>query len=116
MFSRARDIAEQCRASHRRDRAEAELRRLGTRQAASGLTATEQRVAELASLGHTNSEIASELFISRRTVESDLARAYRKLRVRSRAQLSPAPATLAAETASPDTNGPAKRPDDEGPR
>jgi DNA-binding NarL/FixJ family response regulator len=44
-------------------------------------------VAELAAAGRSNREIASELFLSVRTVESQLAAAYRKLGVRSRNQL-----------------------------
>lgn len=69
-------------------RARAELDRVRTRQAHAGLTATEQRVAELAAAGHTNVEIATELSISLRTVESNLTRVYRKLGVRSRTQLA----------------------------
>jgi DNA-binding CsgD family transcriptional regulator len=45
-------------------------------------------VASLAAEGLTNAEIAAQLFISRRTVEANLSRAYRKLGIRSRAQLA----------------------------
>jgi DNA-binding CsgD family transcriptional regulator len=38
----------------------------------------------------TNREIAAQLFVSRRTVEANLARAYLKLGIRSRAQLTAA--------------------------
>jgi ATP/maltotriose-dependent transcriptional regulator MalT len=51
------------------------------------LTASERRVAELAATGMTNREVASTLFISPKTVEANLARAYRKLDIRSRAEL-----------------------------
>jgi DNA-binding CsgD family transcriptional regulator len=69
-------------------RALAELRRIPVRRGApTELTATEQRVAELAASGRTNREVAKELFISPKTVEVNLARAYRKLGVTSRAQL-----------------------------
>jgi DNA-binding CsgD family transcriptional regulator len=72
---------------------EAEIRRLGVRRARDELTENELRVAELAAQGLTNPEIAAQLFISRRTVEANLARAYRKLGIRSRAELG---ATMAA--------------------
>ena len=51
------------------------------------LTATELRVAELAASGLTNREIAKAAFMSDKTVEAHLARAYRKLGIRSRAEL-----------------------------
>ncbi len=53
-----------------------------------GLTAMQQRVAALAAAGRTNAEIAQELFLSVRTVESHLAAAYRKLGARSRTELA----------------------------
>jgi DNA-binding CsgD family transcriptional regulator/tetratricopeptide (TPR) repeat protein len=51
------------------------------------LTSGERRVAELAASGMTNREIAAALFISPKTVEVHLTRAYRKLDVRTRAEL-----------------------------
>jgi DNA-binding NarL/FixJ family response regulator len=51
------------------------------------LTETERRVAELAAAGRTNREAAQLLFMSPKTVEATLARAYRKLGIRSRAEL-----------------------------
>ncbi|WP_028936469.1 AAA family ATPase [Pseudonocardia spinosispora] len=51
------------------------------------LTAAERRVAELAATGMTNREVAAALFISPKTVEANIARAYRKLNIRSRAEL-----------------------------
>jgi DNA-binding CsgD family transcriptional regulator len=69
-------------------RAEAELARVPVRRvAAEDLTSTEERVAELAAAGHTNREVAGLLFISPKTVEAHLTRAYRKLGVHSRAEL-----------------------------
>jgi DNA-binding NarL/FixJ family response regulator len=38
-------------------------------------------------MGRTNREVAKELFISPKTVEANLARAYRKLGIASRAEL-----------------------------
>ena len=78
--------------------ARAELARVGLRTSASGststdLTSTEWRVAELAAAGRTNAEVAAELFMGQRTVESHLSRIYRKLDVRSRTELSRALAT-----------------------
>ncbi len=71
-------------ASHARIESE----RIGGRQVDGRvLTATEARIAELVSRGQTNEEIAASLSISRRTVESNLTRAYRKLGIRSRSQL-----------------------------
>lgn len=55
--------------------------------AASTLTPSEQRVAELAASGLTNRAVAAALFISPKTVEANLARVYRKLGIRSRAEL-----------------------------
>lgn len=51
------------------------------------LTASERRVAELAAAGKTNRDVAAALFISPKTVEANLARVYRKLGIRSRAEL-----------------------------
>jgi DNA-binding CsgD family transcriptional regulator len=51
------------------------------------LTAAEQRVADLVAIGHTNPEIAAELFMGQRTVEAHLSRVFRKLGVHSRTEL-----------------------------
>lgn len=51
------------------------------------LSASERRVAELAASGMTNRDVAAALFISVKTVEINLTRAYRKLGIRSRTQL-----------------------------
>ncbi len=70
------------------ERAKAELAR-GTpgRPRNDGLTPAERRVAELAVSGMTNRDIAATLFISPKTVEVNLSRIYRKLKVRSRMEL-----------------------------
>ncbi|PXX10355.1 helix-turn-helix transcriptional regulator [Mycolicibacterium moriokaense] len=52
------------------------------------LIPSEQRIAELAASGMSNQDIAAALFISSKTVEANLTRVYRKLAIRSRAQLS----------------------------
>jgi DNA-binding CsgD family transcriptional regulator len=65
-----------------------ELRPLGGRPTSRlVLTPAEQRVADLAGSGLTNRQVAAALFISPKTVESSLARVYRKLEIRSRAEL-----------------------------
>jgi len=51
------------------------------------LTDSERRVAGLAATGLTNREVAAQLFMSPKTVGANLARAYRKLGISSRAQL-----------------------------
>lgn len=70
------------------DRARSELDRnhIGPRRSAL-LTPSEQRVAELAASGKTNRDVASALFISPKTVEANLIRIYRKLGIKSRAEL-----------------------------
>jgi DNA-binding CsgD family transcriptional regulator len=68
--------------------ARAELDRIGGRAAATGLTPTEQRVAALVALGRSNKEVARELFVTVRTVESNLSRIYGKLAIRSRTELA----------------------------
>jgi DNA-binding CsgD family transcriptional regulator len=69
-------------------RARSELTRNDAAAQAPGeLTAAEQRVAELAASGMTNRDVATALFISPKTVEATLARVYRKLGIRSRAEL-----------------------------
>lgn len=55
---------------------------------AARLTGVEQRTAELAIAGLRNREIAASLFVDVKTVESTLTRVYRKLDIRSRAQLA----------------------------
>jgi DNA-binding CsgD family transcriptional regulator len=68
-----------------------ELARLGGRQASGHeLTAAETQVAVLAAAGRTNREIAGELVVSVRTVESQLSSAYAKLGIRGRASLAAA--------------------------
>ncbi len=55
------------------------------------LTPAERHVAQLVRQGMTNNQIADHLVISRRTVESHLARVFRKLDIRNRTQLATLP-------------------------
>jgi DNA-binding NarL/FixJ family response regulator len=71
------------------DKARAELARISGRPAPTGeLTETERRIAELAAEGRSNKEIAAALYVTPKTVETQLSRIYRKVGVRSRTQLA----------------------------
>ena len=70
-------------------RARAELARISGRAAgATNLTVTERRVAELVARGMSNREVAAELFVTVRAVESTLTKAYAKLGIQSRTHLA----------------------------
>ena len=89
----ARDLAHRCGATGLEQRIHEELVVAGARPqrlAFSGvdaLTASERRVAELAARGLRNREIAEALFVSLKTVEVHLGRAYTKLGIKGRSQL-----------------------------
>src|SRR5262249_34046940 len=51
-------------------------------------TPTETRVAELVASGHSNKEVAAQLYMSVKTVEANLSRVFAKLGVRSRTELA----------------------------
>ncbi|MFF1610284.1 helix-turn-helix transcriptional regulator [Amycolatopsis sp. NPDC058278] len=63
------------------------------------LTHAERRVALH---GHSNRQIAQTLFITTKTVETHLARAYRKLAITSRRQLGDALASPSAQLSTED--------------
>lgn len=71
------------------DRARDEIARTDV-DAASGATMTtaERRIADLVASGMTNRDVAALLFVSQKTVEANLTQIYRKLGIRSRAQLA----------------------------
>ncbi len=79
------ELAQACGAHRLSARAAQELqaaggrRRRTTRQGREALTASELRVVRLAADGATNTEIAQQLFVSLKTVETHLTRAYAKL-------------------------------------
>jgi DNA-binding CsgD family transcriptional regulator len=88
------DIAERCGSADLVERARAQYTTAGGRlrpllpTGISGLTAAERRAVVLAADGHTNRQIAEQLFLSVRTVEIHLTNAYRKLGVARRSELS----------------------------
>ena len=83
--------------------AEGELRLTGARprrkllSGVESLTPSEHRIAALAAEGRSNREIAQHLFLTLKTVEGHLSRAYRKLDIGSRAELAEALVTQAAD-------------------
>lgn len=88
VLDEARSILTTAGATLWRDRVDDEIARLGTGPRAPGqLSASERRVARLASQGLTNRQVAARLAISHKTVEAHLARAYAKLGIHSRAEL-----------------------------
>ncbi len=90
------DLADRCQATALAERAQKELAATGARPrrrslaGPSSLTASERRIAEMASTGMTNNQIAQSLFVTLRTVEMHLSNVYRKLRIASRASLGEA--------------------------
>ena len=86
-------LAARCGAKTLERRARAELAAIGVRPRTSeqagedSLTPSERRVVEIAAMGSTNREIAQTLFVTEKTVETHLGRAFRKLDVSSRRQL-----------------------------
>ena len=86
-------LAERCGAAALAERGRVELRASGGRSSdphgsgAEQLTVSERRVAELAAEGRSNPEIAQQLFVTRKTVETHLGRVYRKLGIGGRSEL-----------------------------
>ena len=96
LLQRGMDTAAQCGSCTLADHARDELRATGARprrHAISGtdaLTASERRIAAMAARGLTNKQIAQELFVSTRTVETHLGHTYRKLDISTRTELTAA--------------------------
>jgi DNA-binding CsgD family transcriptional regulator len=92
----ALDAAHRAGARPLADYAETELRATGARPrrvvltGLDSLTASERRIAEHASQGLTNREIAQTLFVTARTVEGHLTSIFRKLQLDSRNELAAA--------------------------
>lgn len=95
----ALDLAEQGGMRLLARRARDELRATGARPRRAALTgphaltAAEHRVAHFAADGNSNREIAAQLYVTQRTVETHLTHAFQKLDIHARAEL---PAALAA--------------------
>jgi DNA-binding CsgD family transcriptional regulator len=88
------DLAARCGAGPLAARAREELKAAGARPrrpwrtGAEALTPSELRVVRLAAEGRTNRDIAHELYVTLKTVEGHLSRAYAKLGIAGRAQLA----------------------------
>ncbi|HEX4659437.1 MAG TPA: AAA family ATPase [Streptosporangiaceae bacterium] len=87
-LSQARELAIQMGHRPLLAEIERELPRVAAARSGTELTATERRVAELIADGATNRDAAAALFVSVRTVETHVASIYRKLGVRTRAELA----------------------------
>ncbi len=94
VLRRGANLASLCGAHELVESAGVQLRLAGARPRRLGtigpdsLTPSERRVARLAAAGHTNQGIASDLFVTVKTVEGHLAKTYRKLGVDSRRSLA----------------------------
>jgi DNA-binding NarL/FixJ family response regulator len=100
LLQRARAELDACGARGYRDEASRELRRLGERAprldrrgarqnvGPEVLSAREREVADLVARGMTNRQIAEELFVSPKTIESHLSHIFEKAGVPSRAAVA----------------------------
>jgi DNA-binding CsgD family transcriptional regulator len=90
------DLAHRCGAAALEERARTELAATGARprsvvlSGVDALTPSELRVAGMAAEGMTNREIAQQLYVTAKTVETHLRHAYQKLDVARRAELAAA--------------------------
>jgi DNA-binding CsgD family transcriptional regulator len=93
-LSRALDLAERGGLRLVARRARSELLAAGARPrrdlltGPGALTPAEHRVAALAAAGHGNREIAEQLYITLRTVETHLTHAFQKLQITNRSELA----------------------------
>jgi DNA-binding CsgD family transcriptional regulator len=93
---RALELADQIDAAALAERTRGELRglglrpRRGARTGPAALTPSERQIAGLAAAGQSTPQIAHHLTITKKTVETHLAHVYRKLGIRSRAELADA--------------------------
>jgi len=92
-LAEALELAVKCGARRLAARAREELRATGARPrrawrtGVEALTPSELRIVRLAAGGRTNREIAQELYVTLKTVEGHLSRAYTKLGIQGRVEL-----------------------------
>jgi DNA-binding CsgD family transcriptional regulator len=92
-LAEALELAVRCGARRLAARAREELKATGARPrrewrtGVEALTPSELRIVRLAAEGRTNREIAQELYVTLKTVEGHLSRAYTKLGIEGRAEL-----------------------------
>jgi DNA-binding CsgD family transcriptional regulator len=92
-LAEALDLAARCGARSLAARARDELNAAGARPrrewrtGVEALTPSELRIVRLAAEGRTNREIAQEMYVTIKTVEGHLSRAYTKLGIEGRAEL-----------------------------
>jgi DNA-binding CsgD family transcriptional regulator len=93
-LAEALDLAARCGARRLAARSREELKATGARPrrawrtGVEALTPSELRIVRLAAEGRTNREIAHELYVTLKTVEGHLSRAYAKLGIEGRAELA----------------------------
>ena len=93
-LAEALDLAARCGARPLAARTREELRATGARPrrawrtGVEALTPSELRIVRLAAEGRTNREIAHELYVTLKTVEGHLSRAYAKLGIEGRGRLA----------------------------
>jgi DNA-binding CsgD family transcriptional regulator len=93
-LAEALELAVRCGARRLAGRAREELKATGARPrrewrtGVEALTPSELRIVRLAADGRTNREIAHELYITLKTVEGHLSRAYTKLGIEGRSELA----------------------------
>jgi len=103
--------AEQMGMQRVRERAHDELLRAGGRprrtrlSGPTSLTDAQRQVAELAASGCTNREIAEQLFVTIKTVETHLAAVFRKLEISHREELAPVLESTAGRPSTPVLSG-----------
>ena len=87
------DLARRCGATPLAERAREELKATGARPrkevftGVESLTASELRIAKLAAEGLTNREIAQQLYVTQKTVETHLRHCFQKLDLKGRGEL-----------------------------
>jgi DNA-binding CsgD family transcriptional regulator len=92
-LAEALELAVRCGARRLAARAREELLATGARPrrvwrtGVEALTPSELRIVRLAAEGRTNREVAHELYVTPKTVEGHLSRAYAKLAIKGRAEL-----------------------------